>query len=194
MPPLSPTDTDEPEAVDARAICSDLFDSKAIGDLTKWRLLALVVLQEWETISTGWKDILAAEVLKVDWVDDQRVDWMARVTPLLTGRFNLSEFMVAETSNFDRDSDPAYGPLTPMHLRMVAIIVEHLGADAITDQIKCELEIFLEQISCNLCDPKELGRIRTVIGQPNARYYFSKLPFAQVDSDIITAGPSHSPE
>ena len=45
-----------------------------------------------------WKDLLAAEVL-VDRVDDQRVGWMTRATPLLAGEFNLSEFMVAAGSN-----------------------------------------------------------------------------------------------
>ena len=124
VPPLWPPDTDEPDVVNARALCSDFFDSKAIGDLTKWRLLALVVLQEWETISTEWKDLLAAEVLKVDSVDDQRGGWMIRVTPQLAGKFNLSEFMVAECSNPDCNCNCncTYGSPTPMHLRMVAIM------------------------------------------------------------------------
>ena len=198
VPPLSPPDTDEPEVVDARALCSDFFDSKAIGDLTKWRLVAFVVLQEWETISTEWKDIIAAEVLKVNLVDDRRVDWMARVTLLLVGKFNLSEFMVAESSNSDpdpdSDSDSTYGSLIPMHLRMISIIVEHLGPDKLMDQIICELEEFLEQHSHILCDPEEPDKIRTGFDQARARYYLSALPFAQVDSGIFTTGPSHSPE
>ena len=196
VPPLSPPDTDESEVVEARALCSDFFNSKAIGDLTKWRLLAFVVLQEWETISTEWKDLLAAEVLKVDLVDDRRVDWMARVTPLLVGKFNLSEFMVAESSKSDpdSDSDSTYGSLTPMHLRMISIIVEHMGPGKLMDQIICELEKSLEQNSHILRDPEEPDRIRTGIGQASARYYLSALPFAQVDSGIFTTSPSHSPE
>ena len=78
----------------SRALCSNFFVSKAIGDLTNWPMLSLVVLQSWETKSTEWKDLLVAEVLKVDWVDDQRVDGMACVTQLLAGEFVLSEFMV----------------------------------------------------------------------------------------------------
>ena len=208
MPSLSPPDTAEPEVVDARVLCSDFFESKAIGDLTKWRLLSLVVFPEWETISTEWKDLLAAEVLKVDRVDDQRVDWMARVTPLLAGEFNLNEFMVAEDSNSDFDSDSnsnsnsdsdsdsnsTYGSLTPLHLSIVATIVEHLGAERLTEQTICELERFLEQHSDILCDVEELDRIRTVIDQARARYSQSGSPHALVESDIIAAGPSHSPE
>ena len=133
------------------------------------------------------------------------MDWMARVTPLLAGTFNLSEFMVGESSNFDpdldSDSDPGhsdssstYGSLAPMHLRMVAIIVEHLGKDKLTNQTICELEKFLEQHSQFLCDPEKLGRIRTVISQAKTRFSQSEIPLAQVDSDIIPAGPSHGPE
>ena len=51
-----------------------------------------------------WKVLLAADLLKVDQVDDQRVDWMTRATPLLAGEFNLSEFMVAASSNSDSGS------------------------------------------------------------------------------------------
>jgi hypothetical protein len=196
VPPLPPPDTTEPEVVDARVLCSDFFDSNAIGDLTKWRMLAFVVFFEWETVSTQWKDLLAAEVLKVERVDDQRVDWMARVTPLLAGEFNLSEFLVAEGSNsdVDADDDSTYGTLTPMHLRMVAIVVEHLGADRLTDQTIRELEKFLERHSDILWDQKELGRVRTVISQAKARYPQSGIPLAQVDSGITTAGASHSAE
>ena len=192
IPPPSPTDIAEPEVVDARVLCSDFFDSKAIGDLTKWRLLSLVVFPEWETISTEWKDLLAAEVLKVDWVDDQRVNWMARVTPLLAEEFNLSEFMVA--GDLNSDSNSTYGSLTPLHLFMVATVVEHLGAERLTDQTICELEKFLEQHSNILCDLEKLVRIRTVIDQPRAKYSQSEIPLALVEPDIITAGPSHSPE
>jgi hypothetical protein len=210
----SPSDTTKPEVVDARALCSDFFDSKAIGDLTKWRLLYLMVFQEWETISTEWKELLAAEVLKVDRVDDKRVDWMARVTPLLVGEFNLSEFMVAEGSNSDSvsngsdshgsdsshdadshesGSDSTYGSLAPLHVRMVAIIVEYLGAERLTYQMTCELEKFLEQHSHILCDQKALGRIRVVIRRARTRYSESGIPLVLVDSDVITASPSRIP-
>jgi hypothetical protein len=167
MPPRSrsPPDTAEPEV----ALCSDFFNSEAIGALTKWRLLSLVVFQEWGTVAVGWKDLLAAEVLKVDWVDDERVDWMARVTPLLAGEFELSEFMVVAGSNSDSDSASTYGSLAPFHLRMVAIIVEHLGAEKLTDQMTNELEKFLKQHPRIFCDGEVLGRIRAVIGQARAR-------------------------
>src|SRR5260370_1068889 len=70
----------------ARAICSDFFNSTVIGDLIKWRLLTSVLLPEWETLSTQWKDLLAAGVMEreLSWGGEgiRRVDWMARVTPL----------------------------------------------------------------------------------------------------------------
>ena len=91
--PLSPPDTAGPEVVDTYAHHSDYFDSKATRNLTKRRLLSLVVLHEWETISTEWKDLLAAEVLNVDRMD------------VLAGEFDLSEFMVATGSNSDSGSD-----------------------------------------------------------------------------------------
>ena len=53
-----------------------------------------------------WKDLLAADVLKVDQVDDQRVDWRTRATLLLAGEFNLSELMVAAGLNSDSGSGP----------------------------------------------------------------------------------------
>ena len=53
-----------------------------------------------------WKDLLAADVLKVDQVDDQRADWMTRATLLLAGEFNLSELMVAAGLNSDSGSGP----------------------------------------------------------------------------------------
>jgi len=188
MPPLSPSDTAGPDAelVDARALCSDFFDSEAIGDLAKWRLLSLVVIPRWETISRWWKDLLAAEVLKVVWVRDQRKDWMARVTPLLAGNFNLSEFMVATGSNSDSNSDSTYGSLAPLHLRMVVIMVEHWGAERLTDQKTRDLERFLVQHSPILCDPEALGRIRAVIGQARARSSQVQNP----NSGATTAGPS----
>ena len=71
--PLSPPDTGEPEVVEACAFCSDFFNSEAIGDLTNWCVLSHAILHEWEMISMEWKGLLAAEVLKVDRVDDQRV-------------------------------------------------------------------------------------------------------------------------
>ena len=130
----------------------------------------------------GVGDLLAAEILKVGWEDDQRVDWMARVTPLLAGKFNLSDFIVGKSSNSDPDSnsdsdtdtdpghsDCTYISLAPMDLRMVAIIVEHLGTDKPTNQTIYELEKFLERHSHILRNPEELGRIRTVIGQAKAR-------------------------
>ena len=181
-PSPSPPDQAEPGVVDARALCSDFFDSEAIGDLTKWRLLSLVVFQEWGKISTGWKDLLAEEALKAD--------WMARVTPLLAGKYNLSEFMVAADSNSDSDPDSTYGSLAPSHLHMVTIIVEHLlEAERLTNPMTEELEEFLKQHSHILCDLAALRRIRKVIGQAKARSQVQNS-----NSGVITAGPSHSPE
>jgi hypothetical protein len=140
----------------AHVLCSDFFDSRVIGDLTKWRLLASVVFPEWETLSTQWKDLLAAEVMKVEWVGSSRVDWMARVTPLLEGEFNLYEFGLA-------NDDPTHGPLTPTHLRMVATVVEYWGVGRLrlTDTER-ELERFLDEHSNILSDEEALRRIRTV--------------------------------
>ena len=138
----------------AGLICSDFFDSNAIGALTKWRLLANVVLPEWETLSTPWKDSFATEVLKVDGAGGDRVDWMARVTPLLEGEFNLYEFGVSNHATS--------GSLTPTHLRMVATAVEHLGAGGLAHQTVHELEDFLEGHSNILNDTEALDRIRTV--------------------------------
>jgi hypothetical protein len=194
MPPRSPPDTADPEVVDARALCSDFFNSTAIGDLTKWRLLSLVVFQEWGTIGEEWKDSLAREVLEVNRDDQhQRVDWMARVTPLLAEEFDLSEFMVAAGSNSDSDSAPTYGSLAPSHLRMVAIIVEHLGAERLTDQMANDLEGFLKKYPLIFWEGEVLGGIWAVIGQARARNSQSGIPLALADSDVKTDGPSHSP-
>ncbi len=151
LPNTTGREEENPDA--ARLRCSDFFDSKAIGDLTKWRLLASVVFPEWETLLPQWKDRLAAEVMKVDRAGG-RVDWMARVTPLLEGKFNLYEFGLC-----DHDT---WGYLTPMHLRMVATVVEHLGAERLAPQTVRELEDFLEQYSNILDDKEALDRIRTV--------------------------------
>jgi len=161
-PSLLPPDATERERNTeiARKSCSDFFDSKVIGDLTKWRLLAGVVFPEWKTLSIQWKDILATEVMKVTYQENgekHRVDWMARVTPLLVGEFNLREFWLAKDGNTD-------GPLTPAHLHMVASAVEHLGADRLTDRAICELVMLLEKHSDILCDEDTLDRIRVVIG------------------------------
>jgi hypothetical protein len=155
--------------VDAGALCSNFFTSTAIGDVTKWRLLSLVVFQEWRTTATEWKDLIAAEVLKVDWVNNQRVDWMARVTPTLAGTFNLSEFMVDSGLNSDSDFDPTFGRLTSLHFRMVGIILDHFGPEGLTAQAADELEEFLEDHSRNLDDLEPLDRIRAVIVQAKAR-------------------------
>jgi hypothetical protein len=98
---LPPPDTTERE-VDletARKLYSAVFDSNAIGNFTKWRLLAGALFPEWETLPTEWKDLLAAEVMRENSAEDQRVDWMASVVPLLGGRFNLYEFGLAEVDN-----------------------------------------------------------------------------------------------
>ena len=71
-------------------------------------MLSLVVLHSCETISTEWKDPLVAG-LKVDWVDDQRVDWMACATLLFAGEFVLSKFMAAVGLDSDEGSDPMKG-------------------------------------------------------------------------------------
>jgi hypothetical protein len=159
-PSLSPPDATE-QVVDpatAREHCSDFFDSKAVGDVTKWRLLTSVVFPEWKTLSTLWKDLLAKEVMNVVWEDDRRVDWMARVTPLLAGTFNLYDFGLSE-------NDPTYEPLSPTHLQMVATVVEYLGAQGLTYEKARGLEEFLEQHSNILCDHDALGRIWTVLTQ-----------------------------
>jgi len=151
-PSLLPPDATERERDTeiARKSCSDFFDSTVIGDLTKWRLLAGVVFPEWKNLSIQWKEILATEVMR-------RVDWMARVTPLLGGKFNLCEYGLAKDGN-------TYGPLTPAHLHMVASAVEHLGADRLTDRTICELLRLFEKHSDILCDEEALDRIRVVVG------------------------------
>ena len=151
LPNATGREGENPDA--ARSRCSEFFDSKEIGDLTKWRLLASVVFPEWETLLPQWKDCLAAEVLKVN-RDGDRVDWMARVTPLLKDQFNLNEFGLS-----DHD---IWGYLTPMHLRMVATVVEYLGVERLAPQTVRELEDFLEQYSNILHDKEALDRIRTV--------------------------------
>jgi hypothetical protein len=160
-PSLSPPDATEQEEVDpatARELCSDFFDSKAVGDVTKWRLLTSVVFPEWKTLSTLWKDLLAEEVMKMVWEGDRRVDWMARVTPELAGTFNLYEFGLSE-------NDPTHGPLVPTHLQMVATVVEYLGAAGLTYEKARGLEEVLGQHPNILGDEDALGRIRTVITQ-----------------------------
>jgi len=161
-PSLLPPDATELERNQetARKSCSDFFNSKVIEDLTKWRLLAAVVFPEWKTLSTQWKDLLATEVMKVTYEangEEHRVDWMARVMPLLGGKFNLCEFGLAK-------DDSTYGPLIPAHLHMVANAVEHLGADRLTDRTICELLKLFEKHSDILCDEEALDRIRAVIG------------------------------
>jgi hypothetical protein len=148
----------------SRNLCSDFFDSKAIGDLIKWRLLASIVFPAWETLPTQWKDLLAVEVMKLKYRMEngkgQRVDWMARVTPLLEGELAFNEY------DFGLSSDHLhYGTLTPTHLRMVATVVEHFGAEGLTYRTVRELEEFLTQYSNILCDEEALGRIRMVIGK-----------------------------
>jgi len=159
-PPYDATRLNVMDLKTARVLCSGFFDSNVIGDLTKWRLLASVVFSEWETLSAQWKDILAAEVMEVKYrVEDgkaQRVDWMARVTPLLEGEFNLYDFGLEQ-------DDGIYGHLTPMHLRMVAIVVEHFGVERLAYETAHELEEFLRQHSGILCDKKALRRIQMVI-------------------------------
>jgi hypothetical protein len=193
-PSLPHPDTAERE-VDletARKLYSAVFDSKAIGDLTKWRLLAGVLFPEWETLPTEWKDLLAAEVIKVDWAEDQQGGWMVRVTPLLDRRFNLYEFGLAEVDN-------TYGRLAPTHLDMVATVVEHLGAEGLTQQKARELDRLLLQHESIFCDERvevesrnsdivptltpllqtgALSRIQTVISQVEARYSQSRNWFA----------------
>jgi hypothetical protein len=143
-------------------LCSDFFDCKAIGDLTKWRLLASVVFPEWETLSTRWKDLLAAGVMKVRHrMEDgnrHRVDWMARVTPLLAGEFDLYEFGLSEDNR-------QVGPLASTHLNMVATVVEHFGGEGLTHQSVRELEELLRQHSAILDDEQALARIRAVTDQ-----------------------------
>jgi hypothetical protein len=173
-PSLSPPDATEQEEVDpetARKLCSDFFDSKAVGDVTKWRLLASVVFPEWKTLSTRWKDLLAKEVTKMVWEEDRRVDWMARVTPELAGTFNLYEFGLSE-------NDPTYEPLVPTHLQMVATVVEYLGAEGLTYGKARGLEEVLGEHLNILGDDDALGPIRTVINQvmqPDALEYLAVL-------------------
>jgi hypothetical protein len=54
--PSAPSaDTIEPEGIDPETthrIFPNFFDSKAVGDFTKWRLLASVVFLEWEMLLT----------------------------------------------------------------------------------------------------------------------------------------------
>ena len=164
-PSQLPTDTTRLDTMDfeiARVLCSDFFESKVIGDLTKWRLLASVMFPEWETLSAQWKDLLAAGVMEVKYRvqdgEDHRVDWMARVTPQLEGEFNLNDFGLSK-------DDSTYGHLTPMHLRMVVIAVEHFGAERLTHGTVRELEKFLGQHSNLLCDKKALRQIWMVIRQ-----------------------------
>ena len=164
-PSLPPPDATGLEAVDletACRLCSDFFDCKAIGDLTKWRMLASVVFPEWETLSTRWKDLLAAGVMKVRHrMEDgnrRRVDWMARVTPLLAGEFDLYEFGLSEDNR-------QVGPLISTHLNMVATVVEHLGGEGLTHQTVRELEELLRQHSAILYDEQALDRIRAVTDQ-----------------------------
>jgi hypothetical protein len=169
MPSLLPPDATEQEAVDpatAHNLCSDFFDSKAVGDVTKWRLLTSVVFPEWKTLSTLWKDLLATEVMKMDWKEECRVDWktecrvdwMARVTPKLAGTFNLYDFGLSE-------NNPTYGHLSPTHLLMVAAVVDYLGAEGLTYEKARGLEEFLGQHSNILCDRDALGRIWMVLTQ-----------------------------
>jgi hypothetical protein len=121
-------------------------------------LLASVVFPSWETLSTQWKDLLAMEVMKMDWQEDHQVDWMACVTPLLAGRFNLYEFGLSE-------DDHTYGHLTPTHLHMVTTVAEYLGAERLTYEKACRLEEFLGQYSDNFCGEGALRHIQTVITQ-----------------------------
>jgi hypothetical protein len=152
-PSLSPPNATEQEEVDpatARKLCSDFFGTKAIGDVTKWRLLASVVFPAWETLSTQWKDLLATNVMKMD--------WLARLTPLLAGRFNLYEFGLSE-------HDYTFGRLTPTHFQMVATVVEYLGAGRLTYEEARGLEEFLGQYSNTSDGGDALRRIQTVITQ-----------------------------
>jgi hypothetical protein len=174
IPSLSPPDPTEQEEVDpetARKLCSDFFDSKAVGDVTKWRLLASVVFPEWKTLSTLWKDLLAKEVTKMVWEGDSRVDWMARVTPELAGTFNLYEFGLSE-------NDPTHGPLVPTHLQMVATVVEYLGEEGLTYGKARGLEEVLGEHLNILGDEDAPGRIWAVINQvmqPDALEYLAVL-------------------
>ena len=159
------SDATELEAVDletARKLCVDFFCSNAVGDLLKWRLLASVLFPEWETLSAQWKDLLAAEVMKVKYRvengDRHRVDWMARVTPLLEGELDLDEFGLPE-------DDRQCGSLTSKHLHIVATVVEHLGVEGLEYQIVRELEELLWQYSAILRDERALDRIQIVINQ-----------------------------
>jgi len=163
-PPPSNATNLEADTATAQTICSDFFDSKAIGDVMKWRMLASVVFPEWETLSVEWKDLLATEMMKVDYQDGKahRADWMARVTPLLEGEFNLYEFGLAS-------EDSNCGQLTPKHLEMIATVVEYLRAERLY-KIVGELDAFLEQYSNILCDATALRRIRKVIGRARILY------------------------
>jgi len=155
--PSLPSDATKSEASKI-TLWSDFFESEAIGDLTKWRLLASVVFPEWETLSAQWKNLLAAEVLRVTRVSERRVDWMARVTPLLEGEFDLYEFGLAK-------DDGKYGRLTTTHLHIIVTVVEHLRAEELTHKGADELENLLGQHSNILCDEQALCRIRGVIRQ-----------------------------
>jgi hypothetical protein len=151
-PSLLPPNATEQEAdpATARKRCSDFFGSKAIGEVTKWRLLTSVVFPEWETLSTQWKDLLATKVMKMD--------WLARVTPLLAGTFKLYEFGLSE-------DDCTYGDLTPTHLHMVATVAEYLGAERLPYEKARGLEEFLGQYSNISHGEDALRRIQTVITQ-----------------------------
>jgi len=162
-PPPDATNLEvDPET--ARRICSDFFDSRAIGDVMKWRTLASVVFPEWVTLSERWKDLLATEIMKVTCRDGNphRVDWMARVTPMLDGEFNLYEFGLAS-------DNPKYGQLTPTHMDMMATAVEHLRAERLYEVVP-KLEAFLGQYSNILCDTMALSRIQRVIGRARLLY------------------------
>jgi hypothetical protein len=201
---LPPPDTTERE-VDletARKLYSAVFDSKAIGDLTKWRLLAGVLFPDWEALPAEWKDLLAAEVIKVAWAEDQRGGWMARMTPLLDRKFNLYEFGLAKVDN-------TYGRLAPTHLNMVATVVEHLGAEGLTQQKARELDWFLQQHKSIFRDERvevespastqppqmtALNRIQTVINQVEERYAQSRNSIAQMFPNTVKTGPFHNPD
>jgi len=90
--------------------------------------------------------------------DRHRVDWIARVTPLLEGDFNLYDFGLAKEDNI-------YGQLTQIHLRTVATAVGHFGAGRLTYEMVRELEEFLGRHPNTLRDEKALDEIRTVISQ-----------------------------
>jgi hypothetical protein len=144
------TTKQEVDPATARKICSDFFGSKAIGDVTKWRLLTSVVFPEWETLSTQWKDLLVTKVMKMD--------WLAHVTPLLAGWFNLYKFGLSEDNYTD-------GHLTPTHLHMIATAAEYLGAERLTYEKARGLEEFLGQYSNTSHSGDALRRIQTVVTQ-----------------------------